>query len=815
MNVKLKRSSSANETYKNSYRPAEVPELLSASTRWLARFHFDFIKRDVQLAEVFLSHHYLLQHYMCVKVNDMLRIATGDQALSEPLAARKQATSEACCSVMELMLAFGPAPNGRSGFTEHVPEVVRSEFAGNRASFFSSNSSYWRVTACLEKKCEQETTEISGSGCKPPFGRTFPSAQEKGILLPISIGSRPLDNVREAIPMSFPNRIWLDEHVNGWALYDRSSQHQVHPDPEWFDSDQRLHPPQITRTLLESLPSLLHSPLPPFRHKMPTTPLVEHAAERMREVSYFSIAFAALASAVVWYIGSEMKARTRRKGHARVPGPKPLPLLGNAMDMPQSHGWLKLASWKQKYGDLIQLDLLGYHIVAVNSQKVARDLLDRRSGAYSDRPHFAFAGELCEFNKSITLMKYDEPWKRQRKIIAQEFSTSSSIPRYWPLQEQQSRLLIKSLLQHPEKSREQIQLSVHRFINIVAQLLTEIKRRLGIIIQRILYGYTVKSADDEFLVNALVSLENFTKAGKLGNYLVDFFSPLKHVPEWFPGAGFKREAKEMKAILNNAATAPYEWVKKHMVTGEALMPNLCGTTFSEAGGPLAPEQEETLRWAAISSVGAGLDTSASTTLTFYLAMIMNPEIQKKAQAEIDSVVGTDRLPAITDRSSLPYIRSIMAEVLRWHPPVPLGIPHSVTRDDFYEGYHIPAGAIVMPNIWYMTHDPEIYDEPMTFKPERFGNSDTDMRQVHDLVFGFGRRTCPGMHFAEGTIFSIMATTFATCDVLPELDESGKPIFPELVFTDGVISFPPEYKCRLKPRSQKALSLLAEATSSLE
>lgn len=64
--------------------------------------------------------------------------------------------------------------------------------------------------------------------------------------------------------------------------------------------------------------------------------------------------------------------------------------------------------------------------------------------------------------------------------------------------------------------------------------------------------------------------------------------------------------------------------------------------------------------------------SASTVLAFYLTMIMNPEVQRKAQAEIDSVVGTDRLPAITDRSSLPYIRSIMAEVLRWHPPVPLG-----------------------------------------------------------------------------------------------------------------------------------------------
>lgn len=125
----------------------------------------------------------------------------------------------------------------------------------------------------------------------------------------------------------------------------------------------------------------------------------------MSEISFFSIAAATVASSLVLYISSEVKERSRRKGHARIPGPTRLPLLGNALQMPQSHGWLKLAEWKETYGaharyvwrmnvldlgigDMIQLDLLGYHLVAVNSAKVARDLLDKRSASYSDRPHF-------------------------------------------------------------------------------------------------------------------------------------------------------------------------------------------------------------------------------------------------------------------------------------------------------------------------------------------------------------------------------------------------------------------------------------------
>ncbi|KAJ2919348.1 hypothetical protein MD484_g970, partial [Candolleomyces efflorescens] len=530
---------------------------------------------------------------------------------------------------------------------------------------------------------------------------------------------------------------------------------------------------------------------------MPPSPFLELATDKLSEISLLSITVATLASAVVYYIGTDLKERSRRKGHAKIPGPTRLPVLGSALSMPQSHGWLAIANWKQKYGDIIQLDLLGYHLIAVNSAKVAKELLDKRSGLYSDRPQFAFAGELCEFNRSITLMKYDEPWKKQRKIIAQEFSTSSSIPRYWPLQEQQSRLLIKTLLQNP------------------GQLRSELSMRLGIIIQRISYGYPVKSHDDEFLQLTLASLNDFTRAGKLGNFLVDFFPVLKHVPEWFPGAGFKLEAKRMKQTLNQAMRRPYEWTKKHMATGEALMPNLCGTILSEAQAPLTPQQEETLTWAAISSVGAGLDTSASTALTFFLAMIMHPEIQKKAQAELDSVVGTDRLPAITDRPSLPYIRSIMAEVLRWHPAVPMGIAHSTSKDDFYNGYFIPKDSIILPNVWFMTHDPEVYDEPAKFNPERYGNSDAEMKKVYDLVFGFGRRSCPGMQFAEGTIFSIIATALSTCDILPELDAAGKPVFPELVWSDGVISFPPDYNCKLQPRTPKALTLLADATASSE
>ena len=80
-------------------------------------------------------------------------------------------------------------------------------------------------------------------------------------------------------------------------------------------------------------------------------------------------------------------------------------------------------------------------------------------------------------------------------------------------------------------------------------------------------------------------------------------------------------------------------------------------------------------------------------------MVLNPDVQKRAQEEIDRVVGTSRLPDMSDREGLPYIDAVVKEVLRWHPVTPLGVSHASSEDDTYKGYLIPKGAILVPNIW--------------------------------------------------------------------------------------------------------------------
>jgi len=208
----------------------------------------------------------------------------------------------------------------------------------------------------------------------------------------------------------------------------------------------------------------------------------------------------------------------------------------------------------------------------------------------------------------------------------------------------------------------------------------------------------------------------------------------------------------------------------------------------------------------------GMDTSMISALSFFLAMMLNPTVQAKAQKEIDSVIGRDRLPTISDKASLPYVRSVVTEVFRLNPAIPLGIPHALGKDDVYKGMHLPKGSIVIPNVWHMLHDPEVFPNPMKFDPDRYQNLDSEMEKVTDLVFGFGRRLCPGKSFGEGNVFAIAATVLATCDILPTVDKNGDNIIPDVIYLSGSISFPSRFDCNIKPRSDHVYELLAHSVA---
>ncbi|KAI0751469.1 cytochrome P450 [Daedaleopsis nitida] len=468
------------------------------------------------------------------------------------------------------------------------------------------------------------------------------------------------------------------------------------------------------------------------------------------------------------------------------PGPKGLPGIGNMLDMPASFEWKTFAQWGDRWGPIVSVSFLGQPYVILNSVKHAGDMLDKKSSIYSSRPIIPVGGELVGWNRSLALLPYGNMFREYRRMISQLIGSKKSMERFYPLLDTCTRDFVSEVYQEPN------------------ELLKHIRRSAGAIILNMSHGYQVQRENDPFVATVDEAMEQFAVSTSPGAFLANIIPALVHVPSWFPGAGFKKTAAAWRKTLDLMCDQPHTFVKQQIVAGTAI-PSFTSTNLE---GDISPEREQIVKNAASSLYAGGADTTVSAINSFYLAMTLHPETQAKAQAEIDAVVGTDRFPTAEDRDNLPYVNALYLEVLRWNNVAPLGIPHRLIEDDVYAGYYLPKGTIVITNIWKMLHDPEVYSDPMSFNPERFVKTAAHEPEVdpRTMVFGFGRRICPGLQLADASVFLSIAMSLAAFKISKAV-ENGQVVEPSTEFTTGTVSHPPPYKCEIKPRSAKAESLI--------
>lgn len=471
------------------------------------------------------------------------------------------------------------------------------------------------------------------------------------------------------------------------------------------------------------------------------------------------------------------------------PGPPGRPLVGNIPDMPQVKPWLTFTEWGKKYGDISHVEVLGQHVIVLNSVKAAVEMLEKKSSVYSDRPVLPMGGELVGWKNTLVLLPYGDRLREYRRNFHHVIGSRAAMDIYQPIEEIETHRFLKRVLAKPD------------------QLQAHVRHTAGAIILRISHGYEVKEHNDPFVDLADLAVDQFSKSTATGAWMVDIIPSLAKVPEWVPGAGFKRVAREWHETLEEMVAAPYKFVKDQMAAG--IAPKSFTSNLLE-DRTLSAEEEHIVKWSAASLYSGGADTTVSAIYSFFLAMTLFPDAQKKAQAEIDAVVGPDRLPSFRDRDSLPYTEALAKEVLRWNAVVPTAIAHRVIEDDIHDGYYIPKGSLIIPNVWSMLNDPRTYANPSEFNPERFlakegKEPETDPRTI---CFGFGRRICPGLHLADASVWMSAAMSLAVFDI-SKVVENGVEITPEIDPSSGTISHPKPFKCSIKPRSAQSLALIQE------
>ncbi|KAK0618977.1 cytochrome P450 [Immersiella caudata] len=489
--------------------------------------------------------------------------------------------------------------------------------------------------------------------------------------------------------------------------------------------------------------------------------------------------------------------------------PAPLPpsppgefLLGHYRVVPVDAPFKRYAEWGIEYNsDVLYFETFGTKWIVLNSLRAAVELLEKRGAKYADRPRFVMFEEMG-WSPTLTWLRWGPQYQLHRRALQPPFA-KARVKQYTGMQRKEALICCKSMVED------------------TTNWLQAVRRCSVAIVLKIAYGLDVDGPQSPWIDLAEKSATAIGKAGAPGSSIMDLFPLTRYLPDWLPFMERLRYAHTWRAAIQNITELPFRASLTQMAS------NLDRRFFTHNGVASYQENDkgnsqssfglEDIKGAAATVLIAGNDTTAATVMLLILYLMQNPHVQRKAQEEVDRIVGRDRLPTWEDTSNLPYMNLVLQETYRMNPLSPLGIPHASIEDDVYDGMFIPKGTIIYQNVWAMFHDASVYAEPFRFWPERYlpreeGGSGEPLPVGN---FGFGRRICIGRNLAENSLLIVLATMLATVDIGWPLGPDGKPapFEPEWSFRGQATVMP--FEAIVTSRSRKSEELLNAELDILE
>ncbi|KIX99130.1 uncharacterized protein Z520_04706 [Fonsecaea multimorphosa CBS 102226] len=496
----------------------------------------------------------------------------------------------------------------------------------------------------------------------------------------------------------------------------------------------------------------------------------------------------------LWVTPSTLKDSRRKH---LPPGPRGLPFLGNFFEMSRAETFrFQAQKWAKEYGEIFYTKMGGADYIYLSSPTAVKELMDKKSGIYSSRPPAPLASDVASAGRRQLFMPYGPKYRVVRKIAHQLLNITVSTS-YQPIQDLESKQLMYDLLHDPEHFYD------HN------------RRYSSSVILTVAYGHRMADWDNPLVKKIYSVVNNLQQFSAPGAFLVDTWPSLRYFPQWMFGNWRKFGEK---CFAHDSVVYLKLWgdLKKEVDEGKA---NPCFAKDFYLSNPekLGLDQLQAA-YQTGGLVEAGSETTSAFLNSWILAMTLNPHIMRKAQAEVDRVVGEDRLPTWEDEANLPYLRAMIKELLRTRPPNKFGMQHYTTEDDWYKGYFIPKETVVVLNWWAINYDPSHWDRPDEFMPERFLGYDlpaasyiniADPNQRDHFSYGAGRRVCPGVHVAEKSLFLNIARVLWAFNISKKTGKDGSVIEPNTAMVPGWMTIPQPFECDITVRSEKKAALINE------
>lgn len=364
------------------------------------------------------------------------------------------------------------------------------------------------------------------------------------------------------------------------------------------------------------------------------------------------------------------------------PGPKGLPIIGNMMDMADTDRMIKVSKeWADEYGEIFYTKVGLSHFVWLSSATAVRDLMDKRGSIYSSRAASPMINMVSN-EERVNFLPYGDKWRTIRNILHSALNLETSTI-YKPVQDFESKQAVWEIL----NAKDDMEFN-------------DINRRYSTsTIMTITYGHRVKDLNDPLYQDILKIVRHFSLATAPGAWMIDTLPMLANIipQSWLQN--WKDVARQWYKEDSEIYLKMYGKLMDQVKNGTA--PDCFLKDLAREKLEKNPIPDVTAAFAAGALIEAGSDATTTALNNVILACLLYPEVVKGAHEELDRVVGSDRMPDFSDEPNLPYIRGIAKETLRWRASTKIGTCHSTTQDDWYKGYFIPKGAVIVLNWWYV------------------------------------------------------------------------------------------------------------------
>ncbi|XP_012939418.1 cytochrome P450 1A1-like [Aplysia californica] len=445
------------------------------------------------------------------------------------------------------------------------------------------------------------------------------------------------------------------------------------------------------------------------------------------------------------------------------------------------------AKWAARYGDIVAVDAVFRQVVFVNNAGLARKLLcdPNTKDLSNDRPPSFTGKEVFLSYTDIITAPYNKDLSQRRRLFHNVLKFyGQGVHNFEHLMKTTSRQLIDRLTQY--EADVPLSMELTRYIRWVVGLL--------------LKGPHTCEEDLE----AMVTFVNKVNESYLfeNEIFLETFPFVKHIP----GLRLRQLVLELRAAHTDLKNKVFVSIRETFMKGEknSIVTDLLDQQEELKQKGNYTDLSDDVIISLISDIAAAAyATTAGTLTTLFLQVISDPKLQERMYKEIREVIGNDA-PSFEYKRQMPYIEATILETMRYSSVLPFLLPHYARSDINFEGHFIPKNTFLLINSWYFHHREDLWEDPWTFKPERFLDSNGQLLEPDHptrqnlLVFGAGRRACPGESFARIRVFFVVVTLLQQYQFLPPEDEDLPSCCPRDWKQLTVIS-PDQFKCRMKPR----------------